>query len=177
MASRKQRDLGSKSKLCWSAAIALAITTLTAGAKDNGPPAFDVQGNCRASQVAVESAIGSSNPGLFDSCVKSEQNAREELVKSWATTNAADKALCVQPTQYMASYVEWLTCLEMQKDVNKRRKENGAEQIIDSDASSCPMITWRPDGSITDVTVSCASRGARVRDDAVGGDTVARARR
>ena len=167
MASRKQRDLGSKSKLCLSAAIALAITTLTAGAKDNGPPAIDVQGTCRASQVAVESAIGST-PGLFDSCVKSEQNAREEIAKNWATTKAADKALCVQSNQYMASYVEWLTCLEMQKDVNRTRKQDGTVQVANSDASACPIITWRPEGSISGVTVSCALQRA---PDAIRRDT------
>ena len=163
--------MDNKSKLCLSAAIALAITTLTAGAKDNGPPAINVQGTCRASQVAVESAIGSS-PGLFDSCVKSEQNAREEIAKNWATTKAADKALCVQSNQYMASYVEWLTCLEMQRDVNKTRKEESAAQVADSGASACPIITWRPEGSISDVTVSCALR--RAPDEAVMGSTVGR---
>ena len=57
-------------------------------------------------------------------CVSSEQKAREQMVKDWTQYAAGDKARCVQagPKVYLPSYVEWLTCLEMERDVRKMRQ-------------------------------------------------------
>ena len=55
----------------------------------------------------------------LDVCLSSEQAAREQIVKDWATFSAADKTQCVQPSVYLPSYIEWLTCLEMETYVRK----------------------------------------------------------
>jgi hypothetical protein len=56
-----------------------------------------------------------------DRCLKTENEAREQLVLEWAKFPAADRALCVQTATItsMESYVDLLTCLEMRRDVAK----------------------------------------------------------
>jgi hypothetical protein len=93
---------------------ALSTSLLIAAA--SGLPAIDVQKTCRA----AEAAMVQSN---FQSCTDSENSARDQLQKDWSTYPAADRALCVDPGVYMPSYVEWLTCLEMRRDLRTMRKD------------------------------------------------------
>jgi hypothetical protein len=51
------------------------------------------------------------------------QKARDQIVKDRATYAAADKVQCMRTDVYLPSYVEWLTCLEMERDVRKMRQE------------------------------------------------------
>jgi hypothetical protein len=52
----------------------------------------------------------------------SEQKARDQIIKDRATYSSADKALCMRTDVYLPSYVEWLTCLEMERDVRKMER-------------------------------------------------------
>ena len=52
-----------------------------------------------------------------DVCLSSEQAAREQIIKDWATYSSAERTQCVQPSVYLPSYVEWLTCLQINADV------------------------------------------------------------
>ena len=60
-------------------------------------------------------------------CLKTENDAREQLVRQWADFPAADRALCTQTATLtdMASYVDLLTCLEMKRDVAKLPADRG----------------------------------------------------
>ena len=69
---------------------------------------------------------GTETANAFDSCMNDEKAAREQLVKDWSTFSASDKTLCVHPRDYLPSYVEWLTCVEMQTEVRKMRKDQPA---------------------------------------------------
>jgi hypothetical protein len=40
--------------------------------------------------------------------MRSEQEARQQIVKNWAKYPASDKRLCVNTADYNASYVQWL---------------------------------------------------------------------
>ena len=90
-----------------------------------GVPTIDVQKTCRA---AASVTSGTSTQRDIDICVSSEQKAREQMVKDWSQYAAGDKTRCVQaaPTIYLPSYVEWLTCLEMEAAVKKMREEQKA---------------------------------------------------
>jgi hypothetical protein len=85
----------------------------------DGPPTIDIQKLCRASANALFSV--SSNPAAIDSCISDEQAAREQLTKSWESFSAGDRSFCVLPREYLPSYIEWLTCLQMERDVKKIR--------------------------------------------------------
>ena len=89
----------------------------------DGVPTIDVQKTCRA---AASVTSGTSTQRDVEICVSSEQKAREQMVKDWSQYAAGDKARCVQagPKVYLPSYVEWLTCLEMETAVKKMREEN-----------------------------------------------------
>jgi hypothetical protein len=89
-------------------------------------PSIDVQKMCRASE-AVSFA---DNTQTFDVCMSDEQAAHERLVQDWANIPARDKARCVLPSEYLPSYTEWLTCLEMERELRKiRRTEPDARHV------------------------------------------------
>ena len=88
-------------------------------------PTVNIRNTCQAA-ASVSTWIGGgiSAETLVDSCLSSEQAARDLMVKNWSTFSAADKTQCVRPEVYLPSYVEWLTCLEMERDVRKMRQQD-----------------------------------------------------
>jgi len=63
----------------------------------------------------------------------------------------------VLPRDYLPSYVEWLTCLEMTGDVRRMRKERLSSMPSGADARSkeCPVVQFRDDGSIASAIIAC----------------------
>ena len=92
----------------------------------DGVPTIDIQKTCKAAAVVT---AGPSAQTDINICVSSEQKARDQLVKDWAQYAAADKTRCVQagPRVYLPSYIEWLTCLEMEMAVKKMRQEQKSQ--------------------------------------------------
>src|SRR5260370_39998835 len=78
---------------------------------------------------------------------------RKQLETDWATYPASDKARCVQPKEYTPGYVEWLTCLEMDRDVRAMRK--GQPAATSSDVHQCPAVQFPEDATITSVNNIC----------------------
>jgi hypothetical protein len=105
----------------------VVVVALAAGpasdavAAQGGVPTIDVRNTCRiAAGVMVRLMAGDSSLEKdFDVCLASEQSARDQLVKDWGTYSARDRGRCVIPQVYLPSYVEWLTCLEMERDARK----------------------------------------------------------
>jgi hypothetical protein len=61
----------------------------------------------------------SADPKLaFSACVKDEQTARLQMKKDWSRYPADARANCSEPSAFSVSYVEMLTCLEMQSGAN-----------------------------------------------------------
>ena len=89
-----------------------------------GPPGVDIHKTCRESERAITAIFGNSTAATFENCMRQEQTDQAQIVKDWASYPAADKTHCVQPKVYMPSYVEWLTCLEIARDVRRMRAEN-----------------------------------------------------
>jgi len=148
-----------------------------AGAASNGVPTVDIAITCRTSEKALIAIFGASYQQTFDSCMTSENDARAQIVKNWSSFPAGARQRCVNTTGYMPSYVEWLTCLEMEKQVNEVRKSaathpattegRGARAVarpgtransrgsrIGSAANPCPIVQSGSDGSITSV-IAC----------------------
>jgi hypothetical protein len=138
-----------RSRIAISAAILLAAAA-TALAKDNGLPKLNIEYACHASEKAV-TAIFSVTFDIFKSCMNDEGDARAQLEKNWATYPAADRARCIQPKEYLPGYVEWLICLEMDKDVKALRKgQPGPAATTDK----CPVVRYKEDGTIISV-IAC----------------------
>jgi hypothetical protein len=52
--------------------------------------------------------------GAFQTCVRDERAARDELRQKWSRFSAEMRETCAEPPGVTFSYVELLTCLEMQ---------------------------------------------------------------
>ena len=79
-------------------------------------PSIDVNKTCRLS------AQGSSTPGQdVQTCIRAQNDAREELAKEWTTYSAADRQRCTSMASsgYFPSYVELVVCLQISRDVKK----------------------------------------------------------
>ena len=94
----------------------VAATALFATAAYADPvPTLNVKPTC--------TPIGNDKTFPIDTkqCLRSEQEARDQLAKEWADFPAADRSLCTAMASMggMASYVALITCLEMKRDVAK----------------------------------------------------------
>jgi hypothetical protein len=104
--------------------IAPLLSTSLFVAAASGLPSIDLRQICMAAEKAMIQSSGSTTDRTnFDACMKSEQSAREQLARDWSTYPAADRAKCIQPAAYMPSYVEWLTCLEIAREVRRIQKD------------------------------------------------------
>jgi len=175
-----------KRKLLPTGLFFLSLATPgVASAASNGVPTADIATTCRTSERTLITIFGTGTQQNFQSCMTSENGAREQIVKNWHTYPAGARQRCVNTTGYMPSYVEWLTCLEMEQQVNQLRKQadelnkkaastpvttegrgggavvrpgkpaNGRPQI-GSEVSPCPVVQFSSDGSITGV-IACPS--------------------
>ena len=87
-------------------------------------PAIDIQKTCQAAAGAMVKLMGGTTTEQdINACLDSEQKARDQIVKDRATYASADKVQCMRTDVYLPSYVEWLTCLEMERDVRKMQQE------------------------------------------------------
>ena len=103
--------------------LAIPVSTLVSAAESGGPPRVDIRATCRAAELDLKKLFGNDTMVTFDGCLSQENSALEQMVKGWVTYSAADRAQCVQPRGHMPSYVEWLTCLEIQKDLRRIRAD------------------------------------------------------
>ena len=105
------------------APIFVGMHVLVATAGD--VPRIDIEKTCRASEKTIKDVFGNTTIGnIFESCMQQEKANLEQILKAWGTYPAAAKVQCVQPAVYMPNYTEWLTCLEMDRDVRRMRLEN-----------------------------------------------------
>jgi len=85
-------------------AIPLSLHLIAAA---GGVPTLDAGPSCRAADIA-------------QACMADEQDAHNQLVKTWTKFNAADRATCVRTMMDFApTYTELLTCLEMASEARK----------------------------------------------------------
>jgi hypothetical protein len=173
-------------KLLAAGLFCLSLATPgVASAASNGVPTVDIAITCRTSEKALIAIFGASYQQTFENCMTSEKAAREQIVKDWQNYPAGGRQRCVNTTGYMPSYIEWLTCLEMEQQVNELRKQadeslkkvattpettegRGARAVVrpgkpangrprvGSEANPCPVVQSSSDGSITSV-IACPS--------------------
>jgi hypothetical protein len=83
-------------------------------------PTIDIRSTCKTAAGAMVRLMGSTSMERdIEICLGSEQSARDQLVKDWSSYSGRDRERCVRPGVYLPSYVEWLTCLEMERDARK----------------------------------------------------------
>jgi hypothetical protein len=127
-----------------SLAVGIALLSqLAAASAAPNVPTVDIKGTCRAAAGAMVSLMGGSSLERdIEVCLSSEQTARQQLVKDWDTYSAQDRGRCIRPDVYLPSYVEWLTCLDMERDVRKMKIDQpdpGGRGIV-----TLPIVRPRP---------------------------------
>ena len=112
------------------AALAIAVVFLVTAAHAGDVPTLNIKPTC--------TPIGNDKVFPIDTkqCLRSEQEARDQLVKQWASFPAPDRSLCTATASMggMASYVALITCLEMKRDVAKLPNDRG----LNTQPSSLP---------------------------------------
>src|SRR5690242_3906456 len=132
------RDLAA----CIMAAAAMLLPSDLARAQS--VPTVDIAATCRAASIVTVSLLGSTGTNDFQVCMDGENRARETIIKDWSAYAASDRVGCIQPRVYRPTYVEWLTCMEMNKAVREARKTSGAPiGSIDTGATvTLPRVDW-----------------------------------
>ena len=100
-------------------------------------PTLDIQATCRAAAgVMTNLAIGGTGTNEVEICLDSENKAREQLTKGWSSFQPSDREGCIQTRVYLPSYIEWLTCFEMNKIVREAKEQGrGVPSLLNADGS------------------------------------------
>jgi hypothetical protein len=78
-------------------------------------PQANINKICASSQVDM---LPEDRASALRGCVGDETSARDQLRGEWGRYSAADKVNCAETPGMQFSYVELLTCLEMQRGGN-----------------------------------------------------------
>lgn len=89
-------------------------------------PTVDIKKTCQAAATAMVSLGSPGSTRDEEICLKSENDARERMIKDWSSFESSDRKDCIQPRGYLPSYIEWLTCFEMNKNVREMRQRGQA---------------------------------------------------
>jgi hypothetical protein len=91
--------------------------TRNVGAWAANVPVIDFQKGCQEAEKDMASIDGLLRHTTLGTCLKQEQDARQEIINNWTKYPTEDRQKCINTTRYLPSYVEWLTCLEIYRDV------------------------------------------------------------
>ena len=120
-------------------AAAVGFAGVSAVSAQAQVPTVNIDKTCRVASTAMVNLSGTSTDDV-DICLKAENTAREQIIKDWSAFPASDRTFCVQPRVYLPSYVEWLTCFELNKVVHQLREQGKVMK---------DLFTTNPDGSYT----------------------------
>ena len=128
-------------RTAWVAGVAAVITAFMAAfpeAAQSQVPTINIQETCQAAAgVMINLSIGGGTAvNDVQICLDSENKAREQLVKDWSTFASSDREGCIQTNVYLPSYIEWVTCFEMNKVVREARQQGRAvSSLTNADGS------------------------------------------
>ena len=119
-------------RLVTSPALITAILVGFAGVTQAQIPTITIDKTCRAAAGVTESLLGGDRSTEQDlkMCLDVEHKARDQIIKDLATYSSADKKQCIRSDVYLPSYVEWVTCLEMEKKVRDLRQGPPETQLL-----------------------------------------------
>ena len=93
----------------------IILTSLHLTPVADAMPKFDIARECQ---------FEGGTKAMQERCAADENQARNQLQTEWAQFAPGSKAQCYEETNTDStpSYVEFLTCLEMERDVKKAQK-------------------------------------------------------
>ena len=102
--------------------LASLLVAAAANAASSGfPPKLDIKATCKRAQP-----LSGGERSAYQGCLDDELQAQETLAKSWSSFKAGAQKDCVEVTRIggAPSYVELLTCLELDKQAQEAALEN-----------------------------------------------------
>jgi len=111
-------------------AAALSGLGISAAGAQARVPTIDIANTCKIAAEVTVSLTGGGSQNDLEICMKGESDARDQMIKNWSTFEASDRAGCMQPNAYLPSYIEWLTCFEMNKQVREMRARGQVTQDV-----------------------------------------------
>jgi hypothetical protein len=105
----------------------IALLLLDVSSSCAAPPKLDVRTTCRRTQPLS----GGGEQSAYQGCMRDEADAQRELAKTWSTFTPSSQAICVQETKIggAPSYVEVLTCLQLDKQARQSAIENNKKLL------------------------------------------------
>jgi hypothetical protein len=121
--------------------IAILAAFSPVAVSDAAVPKFDIVRECR---------FEGGSTVEFDRCSQDEAAALEQLKANWARFSGVDKSTCLSVTTVagFASYVEFLTCLEMAREANNTDKNPRDPKRTDPARPFGPGLTVGVGGQI-----------------------------
>src|SRR5262245_20505340 len=97
--------------------LSLALGASVATPVSDVVPTWNVEASCKGA-VAADQALKVGDQQTVDACMKDEQQARDELTKSWTQYSAPLRVRCEQEAggPGPASYVDLIVCLQISAD-------------------------------------------------------------
>ena len=102
-------------------------------------PTINIQEICRAAAgVMVNLMGGSTTENDINICLEYENKAHDQIVKDWSNFQDSDRQGCIDARAYVPSYVEVLTCFEMNKVAREARQQQGRsmQTLINPDGTT-----------------------------------------
>ncbi len=93
-------------------------------AKADDIPTLRVEETCRGIVRQSTDPLAGGQPTVtFEQCMQAERLDKERLSKGWSTFSVEEKRHCVAEARMggESSYTDFITCLEMARDVKKLR--------------------------------------------------------
>jgi hypothetical protein len=131
----------------WLAALLTWFMSVLGETAHAQVPAINAHEICRkAAEVMLNLALGGegkAGPTDQEICLENEDKARAQIIKEWSTFQESDREGCIQPRVYLPSYVEWLTCFEMNKIVREARQKQGRAMsgFVTGNAVTLPPVS------------------------------------
>ena len=103
----------------WRLMAMMVLGSQVALAATEGPPNLNAEPSCRAAaDAAAMGSLGGGNVRDLASCMRDENEARDQLGKEWTQFLPGEQQRCTSETKMggSPSYVELLVCLEMIRD-------------------------------------------------------------
>jgi hypothetical protein len=129
-------------KPCYCIMAAAGMLFVSNVAHAQQVPTVDIAATCRAAAAVTVSLLGSTGTNDFQVCMDGENKARETIIKDWSAYAASDRVGCIQTNVYLPTYVEWLTCIEMNKAVREARKSSGTPADNPNARVTLPRVNW-----------------------------------
>jgi hypothetical protein len=99
-------------------------------------PQANIQEICRSATV---DSLPEDRANASRGCIGDETSARDQLKQEWHRFTAADRSNCVETPGMKFSYVELLTCLEMQRGGNFGPVAPAGSPALPNAAPAAPM--------------------------------------